>query len=113
MSIALDGRTQLRPHTGLGISSFTLGVISLIAFVALTGYAGLLQTTGHATEATNTLVGVGVLLIWIANLVGIGLGIAGAVQHCLRKVFPTLGLVFNVGNLLLSAAIVAVGISMH
>jgi hypothetical protein len=113
MSSALDGRTQLRPNTGLGISSFTLGTISMVSFVILMGYAGFLQNAGLATAATNALVGVGLLLVWIVNLTGIGLGIAGVMQHSLKKVFPILGLVFNVGTLALSATVIAIGLSMH
>jgi hypothetical protein len=113
MSIALDGRTQLRPHTGLGISSFALGTISMVSFVILVGYAGFLQNVGSATQATNAMIGVGLLLVWIVNLTGIGLGIAAVIQHSLKKVFPVLGLVFNVGTVALSATVIAIGLSMH
>ena len=46
MSIALDSQTDLRPRSGLGISSFALGVISTLSFILLTGYASAFNKTG-------------------------------------------------------------------
>ena len=112
MSIALHSQTDLRPRIGLGISSFALGAIGTLSFMLLAGYASVIHNTGSTTPAVNTMIGEGMVLVWIINLIGIGLGIAGVVQRASRKTLPILGLVLNFGILTLGAAIVTVGLRM-
>ena len=110
MSLTSHSQVDLRPHIGLGISSFAVGAIGTLSFVLLAVYAGVLHT-GRATSEVNAMVGIGMVLVWIMNLIGIGLGIAAAMDSS-KKTFAVLGLVLNFGTLALSAAIVAIGLRM-
>jgi hypothetical protein len=112
MSIASPSQAEPGPHIGLGIWSFTLGAIGTLSFLLLAGYAGVMHNTGSATPAVDMMIGEGMLLVWIINLIGIGLGIAGAVDGASRKTFPVLGLVLNFGILAFSAAVIAIGLRM-
>jgi hypothetical protein len=110
MSIALDSQAALRPGVGLGISSFVLGAITTLSFIFLVVCAGVAHNNGTATPAFNTMIGASLMLVWIVNLIGVGLGIAGVVQRSSNKTFPILGLVLNFGILVLGAALVAAGL---
>ena len=112
MSIALHSQTDPRPYIGLGISSFTFGAIGTLSFMLLAGYAGVSHNLGSTTPQINTMIGFGMVLVWIVNVIGVGLGIAGAVNNPSRKTFSILGLVLNFGILTLSAAIIVVGLRM-
>jgi hypothetical protein len=104
MSIALHSETDLRPRSGFGISSFALGTISALSFLLVLGYVTLFKEA-----ASNGLVAVVMVLIWITNLIGIGLGIAGVVHRLSRNTFLILGLVLNFGIMTLSMALIAIG----
>jgi hypothetical protein len=105
MSIALYSETDLRSRSGLGISSFALGAISALSFMLVLGYVTLFKEA-----ASNGVVGVIMVLIWIINLIGIGLGIASVVHRLSRNTFLTLGLVLNFGILTLSMTLIAIGL---
>ncbi len=109
MSIAFHSQTELQPHSGLGISSFALGAFSTLSFMLLTGYASAFNETGSA----NAMIGEGMVLVWIINLIGIGLGIAGIARRSSRKTLPILGLVLNLGIVALSVSLMAIGLRMH
>ena len=72
----------------------------------------MIHNTSSATPAVNMVIGFGVMLVWLISLIGVGLGIAGAMDSLSRKTFPVLGLVFNVGLLTVSSSIVAIGLRM-
>jgi|SRR5665213_1596968 len=110
MSMTSYGRTDMRLHIGLGVSSFALGAVGTVSFMLLAGYAAVIHNGGSATPTLDTMIGGGLMLVWISNLIGIGLGIAGAVDRPSKKTLPVLGLVLNFGILALSAAIVAIGL---
>jgi len=46
------------------------------------------------------------------DLIGIGLGVFGAVDRASKKTYPALGLVLNIGILVLFAALVVIGLSI-
>jgi hypothetical protein len=109
VSIVLHNQTDLRPRSGLGISSFGLGAIGTLSFVLLTGYASVFNKTGSA----NATIGEGLVLVWTINLIGIGLGIAGVVHRSSRNTFPILGLVLNLGILTLGMTLMEIGLRMR
>jgi hypothetical protein len=111
VSITSHSQADLRPHIGLGISSFAVGAIGTLSFVLLVVYAVVLHNTGRATAEVNAMIGGGMVLVWTMNLIGIGLGIAAAMDSS-KKTFAVLGLVLSFGTLALSAAIVAIGLRM-
>jgi hypothetical protein len=108
MSIALHSQTGLRPRSGLGISSFALGTISTLSFMLLSGYVTVFRETASA----NAMIGVVMSLVWLINMIGIGLGIASVVRGS-RNTLTILGLVLNFGILTLSVALIAIGLRMH
>jgi hypothetical protein len=107
MSMTLQGQTGLRPRAGLGTSSFAVGAIGTLSFVLLLGWA-----TIDKSESTKMMLGTGMVMVWIINLIGIGLGIAGVVNRSSNKTLAILGLVLNGGIMTLSMALIAIGIWM-
>jgi cation transport ATPase len=108
----MDEQPKLR-HGGLGISSFVIAIIALIFIILLFGVAGAVRASGRSTPAVDTVVGLAMLLAWVADLIGIGLGIAGALDKRSKKTFPILGLVIGLGTIILTGALVLIGLSMH
>jgi hypothetical protein len=102
----------VRRHKGLGIASFVIALICLVLILMLFGIAGAMTNAGKATPEFNTIIGFGLFFAWFVDVVGVALGIAGALDRSSKKVFPVLGLVFGIGILVLSVALVVVGISM-
>ena len=82
---------QVTKHSGLGIASFVLAMmIGLFEFVLIV-FAGIMETMTPGGMDEESLAGLA------GNLAGVGLGIAGLVQRQRKKVFSTLGLIFNGG----------------
>jgi hypothetical protein len=102
----------VRRHKGLGISSFIIALICSAFLLIVFAIAGFLTSTGKATPGTNTLVGFGMIFGVFVDLIAIGLGIAGAMDRSSKKVFPVLGLVLGIGIVLLSVALVVIGLAM-
>lgn len=88
-------------HSGLGIASF---IISILAFFVVILF--------FAIDASETTAGAGICGAAFANLVGIGLGIAGVAQGDRKKVFAILGLVFNVLAILGVVGLMLIGIAV-
>jgi hypothetical protein len=109
MSIALQSESDLRPRGGLGISSFALGTISTLSFMLVCGYVTVFKEAASA----NAMVGEILVLIWIVNLIGIGLGIAGVMHRLSSNIFPILGLTLNFGIFTISMALIEIGSRMH
>jgi len=108
MTIGMEAPTIARTHKGQGIASFVIGMLSAAAVMGLIGVVAIAQIkTGKPEELTseNALIfGLGLLSVVFVVLVGIGFGIFGAADRASKKMFPTLGLVVNVGMLALFAA---------
>jgi len=102
----------VRRHKGLGIASFIITLICVVLTILLFGIAGAMTNAGKATPEFNMIVGFGIIFVGFVDLIGIGLGIAGAADRSSKKVFPVLGLVFGIGILLLAGALIAIGLAM-
>ena len=104
----------VRRHGGLGIASFIIALFSLVALVMIIAALGVMANQGRATgtEPLTQLLGIAMLLVLFVDLIGVVLGIAGAVDRTSKKVFPILGLVFGVGLLLLGVGLIALGLYM-
>ena len=96
----------------MGIASFAIGMLTLFLDVGVFGIAGYLKENGQQTPTENAIIGSCILLVFGVCLLGIGLGIAGAVDRTSKKVFPIIGIVLCTGVFLLTGALVAVGIMM-
>jgi hypothetical protein len=111
--MVLENPSVTRGHKGLGISSFIIGVICLITVMGLVVTAGVVTNAGRATHEFNTIMGLSMISVVFIDLVGIVLGIFGAADRSSKKVYPVLGLIFNVLVVALFAALMIVGLSMR
>lgn len=83
-------------HSKLGIISFVLSIVSLVLVCLFFVFAYMLGSNTLSSGSGTTVVGWGfICLIGIANLTGVGLGIAALTQKVQSKIFGILGLVFN------------------
>jgi hypothetical protein len=113
MTMLMENRAAPRAHKGLGIASFVTGVGSLAAVTALIAFATMFHIkTGKLTPELTAIVGLGMLAVVFVNLIGLGLGVAGALDRASKKTFPTLGLTLNFAMVALYAACVVIGLSM-
>jgi len=107
----MEGQVALR-HGALGVTSFVMAVVVLILIIVLFGVAGAMKAAGTATAASNVVVGLGIIVLWVLDLVAIALGIAGALDKTSKKTFPVLGLVLAIGTAVISAGLVVLGMRM-
>jgi hypothetical protein len=102
-------------HSGLGIASFIMSIISIIAYVGLTvalvfmvsntiDFTTFFDANGQRTmtdqqlvDKLGPLIGYLVLypLIFVINIIGLILGIIGLARHGYKKVFAIIGTVLN------------------
>ncbi len=106
----------LSKHSGLGIASFVVSLLMGASEFLLIMVAGILETAtpGGLNEESLAAIFIGLLVIagLFANLAGVGLGIAGLVQRDRKKVFSTLGVVFNGMIILGLVLLLIIGASM-
>lgn len=101
-------------HSGYGITSFVIALAMLVIGFGDIGVAGFMESTtpgGIDEEAASTIL-IGLILfgVWFGCLVGLAFGIAGFVQSERRNhTFPTLGVIFNVGVLLVTVGMMVLG----
>jgi|SRR5580658_3982614 hypothetical protein len=107
-----QGNYAASRHGGLGIASFIIGVLSIILDFGIFTIAGIIKASGQQTPAVNMIVGACMFLLLGLCLLGIGLGIAGAVDKTSRKAFPVIGIVLCAGVFVLTVVLVAIGIAM-
>ncbi|OAB43827.1 hypothetical protein [Paenibacillus antarcticus] len=100
-------------HSGPGIASFILCMISLLGYIASVALIGSLMTpylNEELTAPTEEMVeklgvaGSIVILFLLMNLIGVILGIVGVSLKKRKKIFAILGLIMNAA-ILLSLAI--------
>ena len=103
---------ESRRHKGLGIASFVIALAVLVLIFLLFVVAGVMQNAGASTPTANAIVGSAIFFLWFLDLVAIGLGIAGAVDRGSKKTFPVLGIVIGCLTLVVSVALVLIGIHM-
>jgi hypothetical protein len=112
-----DDRPISRPrHSGLGVASFILSLVSGVALVASILIAGIigLNHDPAAPQDRSELMVIGFAVIGAAALalVGAALGLAGILQTDRKLVFAVLGLIFNVLIILAFCGVLGVGLAM-
>jgi hypothetical protein len=100
-------------HSGPGIASFVLSMLSLLGYIASVALLGAIVSPSFNVESLNSpskeliqILGSVVLLLLlfvILNVIGLILGIVGSVLKNRRKLFSVLGLIIN-GVILLCIA---------
>jgi len=102
-------------HSGLGIASFIISILSGIAIVLVVIAAGVMETTtpGGIDEESAGAIVVGLLLFAFMGtaLMALGLGIAGLVQRGRKKIFAVLGTVFSATALAGTTLLLVVGVA--
>lgn len=102
-----------KKHSGLGISSFVISIITGVLMFVLIVVAGLMEvsTPGGIDEnsASAMLVGLFMIALIIVDLVAVGLGIAGLAQRDRSRVFAVLGLVFGAFTITGTVALSIIG----
>ena len=89
--------TASLPHSGLGITSFIISLVAGVGLLALFGIAGVAEAQPNGLDEESHMAGVlGLLMLLtaLAQIVALGLGIAGLVQAGRSKLFSVLGTVF-------------------
>ncbi len=102
-------------HSGLGIASFVLSLVSIVAFIGVTigiivlvsneiDFSTFIDSEGQPTMTEEELIDklqplLGYLIMYplvlVLNVIGLILGIVGLARRGYKKVFPVLGTVFN------------------
>ena len=103
-------------HSGHGIASFiiamTIGLFDLSLFVIMVTVGAIVP---ELIEQGSAFFGVFVSVImfgFLANIIGVGLGISGLCQRNRKKVFPALGLIFNLMAVIFFVILISIGMMM-
>lgn len=97
-------------HSGVGIASFVIGILSLImvciTFIVAGGSGGVSE---YSSSYESLMTGIGLLACGTIalTLVGVVLGIVGVAQKNVKKLFAILGLSAN-GLVMLSLCLIIV-----
>lgn len=98
-------------HSGIGIASFIISVLSLTALIAVFVIIAIAVTSGGFKKGSIEMgAGLALVLTWLLTLIGLGLGIAGALVKNTKKVFSVLGIVFSASTIIISVAVVVLGL---
>ena len=105
------------PHSGMGIASFIIGLVASLGLLVTFGVAGVADSTqpGGLDEASVMAGVLGLLMVLfaLAQLVALGLGIAGLVQAGRNKILSVLGTVFASTALLGSLMLMLLGVILE
>lgn len=101
-------------HSGLGIASFVLALLSGLMIVVVVVIAGVIEasTPGGMDEQSGEAIAIGLSLFAFLGgaLVSLGLGVAGLIQGGRKKLFAVLGTVFSGLALLFTLALFVIGL---
>lgn len=101
-------------HSGLGIASFIVSLVAGALMLLLIGIAAMMEVSqpGGLDENSPAAIMLGLLLIviFMTQLVALGLGIGGLVQTGSKKVFAALGTIFAAATFLGGLLLVLVGL---
>ena len=97
----------------LGIASFVISLVSIVAVVALLVTAGLMaeRTPRGIDEESTAAIAIGLMMFvfLIASLVALGLGIRGLLRRDEWRIFAFLGTLFSAVTLIATIVIMLVG----
>ena len=100
-------------HSGLGISSFVISIITGVLMFVLIVIAGVMEasTPGGIDEnsASAVIVGLFIFALIAVDVVALGLGIAGLTQKDRKQIFTVLGLVFSAATIVGTISLSVIG----
>lgn len=100
-------------HSGLGITTFVLGLIAPIGLIVCIIMAAIAEASSYGGMDPNSteavIIGLFLILFVILALVAVGLGIGALVQKGYKKLLPILGVVFSSVVLLLTIILMVIG----
>jgi len=103
-------------HSGVGIASFLLSIISGVMLVVLVVIAGVMQAStpeGMDEEAPEVIaLGLGLIGFLFGSFLGLVLGIIGLFQNRRKKIFAILGILFGGLALFVVLGLMAIGLAM-
>jgi hypothetical protein len=106
-----------RKHSGVGIASFILSVMSAVFIFITLVVAGVMEATtpGGMDEGAPGTIVVGLMMItfFFVAMVGLGLGVGGLCQKNRKKIFAILGTIFSTVTILCTVFVVILGLSMQ
>ena len=109
-----DSQETRQKQSGFGIASFVIAIAQGLLTGLIIIIAGFLAANGSDDENETGYLIVGLAMFGgiFMHLVGLGLGIAGAVQSNRKKVFAILGLICNLMALLTVGLLMIVGLAV-
>lgn len=99
-------------HSGMGIASLALSLLSGLGLLLIFVVAGLAESQPRGLDENSpaaVVLGLVMVLLTIVQLLALGLGIAAVVQPARNKTFGVLGLVFSCACLLGSWLLMLIG----
>lgn len=101
-------------HSGLGIASFIMSIVSFIFVLLLFGTAGYIQTTTpggmDGAPGAALIVGIFFFICMFLTLLSLALGIAGLFQKLKKKIFAILGTIFSGLIIAMTAILMVIGL---
>jgi hypothetical protein len=102
-------------NSGLGKASFIISIVAGVFILFLFILVGILEETnpGMIDEKSDSagVLGCSIMLLWLAELVALGLGIGGMCVKGRKKVLAILGTCFSVAALFGSMCVVILGMA--
>jgi hypothetical protein len=109
------GQPLTSKHSGLGIASFIISLLTGILMCVAIGGATILQASSGGAIRSNTTVmailGLFILALIFACLVALGLGIGALFQKNRKRVFGVLGIVISAATIVIWIALEIIGLS--
>ena len=101
-------------HSGIGIASFILSIVVAIAMFFVFVFAAVMASRTHGVLDPNSLIaiviGFGIVLCLVLDLVALGLGISGLLQKDRKKIFALLGTIFSASTIIGASTLIIIGI---
>jgi hypothetical protein len=108
-----QGRHMQQQHSGLGIASFTVSLVSSLLMLVLFVYAGMIALAspeGIDEQAPEVIaLGFAIILCGMGLLVALGLGIASLCQNSPKNIFGILGVIFSGMSVVVTSALLIIG----